>query len=69
MASHKMNLASSRSHCLFTLEVESCQVTVPEEVITSKFTLVDLAGSEKLSVTGKMGGTSSYAGLKAAFLN
>lgn len=57
MASHKLNLASSRSHCLFTLEVESCQVSVPEEIVVSKFTMVDLAGSEKSSVTNTMEGS------------
>jgi hypothetical protein len=53
MGSHHMNLQSSRSHCLFTLYVQSWDPTVTDgssDVIKSEFTLVDLAGSEKLAL-------------------
>ncbi|GMH35183.1 hypothetical protein BSKO_03051 [Bryopsis sp. KO-2023] len=56
MASHKLNLASSRSHSLFILEVESCHITTPEEIITSRLTLVDLAGSERAAITSTLTG-------------
>ena len=49
VASHSLNMTSSRSHALFTLTVE--KVTMAENMITtiSKFQLVDLAGSERSS--------------------
>lgn len=51
IASHKLNLFSSRSHCIFSLIVESLQEDMEESVI-SKLQLVDLAGSERASLTG-----------------
>ena len=47
MASHKLNIASSRSHCILTLQVESISLDNPDHVIRSKLELVDLAGSER----------------------
>jgi len=66
MASHRMNLSSSRSHSLFTLEVRAPSPEDPEEVVRSKFTLVDLAGSERSAHTGQ----GSGAGLQESiFIN
>eukprot|EP00195_Chlamydomonas_chlamydogama_P000098 CAMPEP_0202918878 /NCGR_PEP_ID=MMETSP1392-20130828/74439_1 /ASSEMBLY_ACC=CAM_ASM_000868 /TAXON_ID=225041 /ORGANISM="Chlamydomonas chlamydogama, Strain SAG 11-48b" /LENGTH=371 /DNA_ID=CAMNT_0049612047 /DNA_START=68 /DNA_END=1180 /DNA_ORIENTATION=- len=52
MASHRLNAASSRSHCLFTLYIDSSPMGSPNEVISSRLSLVDLAGSERGSSTG-----------------
>lgn len=58
MASHRMNAASSRSHCIFTLYVESFDPSDnPNDVLTSKLALVDLAGSERVERTGATGVT------------
>ena len=46
-----MNLASSRSHCIFTLYIES-RKPGEETVRRSKLNLVDLAGSERSGKTG-----------------
>ena len=56
IAEHQMNKASSRSHCIFTIYVESrSRVESSEKVMTSKLNLVDLAGSERLSKTETKG--------------
>lgn len=47
MASHRLNSASSRSHCILTLTVTQVDFNTPDNVITSKLQLVDLAGSER----------------------
>eukprot|EP00798_Chlamydomonas_sp_ICE-L_P004752 gene4752-34501_t len=52
MASHKLNANSSRSHCLFTIYIESSPMASPNEIMNSRLTLVDLAGSERGSATG-----------------
>lgn len=52
VASHKLNLSSSRSHTILSLRVESVELQNPENVLVSKLDLVDLAGSEKTSLTG-----------------
>ncbi|KAG2449588.1 hypothetical protein HYH02_005121 [Chlamydomonas schloesseri] len=52
MSSHRLNAASSRSHCLFTLHVASCPAASPLELTASRLTLVDLAGSERAAHTG-----------------
>ena len=66
MASHRMNLSSSRSHSLFTLEVRAPNPADPDETVSSKFTLVDLAGSERSAQTGQAAG----AGLQESiFIN
>ncbi|KAK7170235.1 hypothetical protein R3I94_000470 [Phoxinus phoxinus] len=53
---HALNKHSSRSHCIFTVHIESRSRTLSEaKYITSKLNLVDLAGSERLSKTGSEG--------------
>ncbi|XP_053484194.1 kinesin-like protein KIF9 isoform X2 [Ictalurus furcatus] len=53
---HALNKHSSRSHCIFTVHVESRSRTLSNATyITSKLNLVDLAGSERLSKTGSEG--------------
>eukprot|EP00658_Telonema_sp_P-2_P014458 TRINITY_DN15494_c0_g1_i10.p1 TRINITY_DN15494_c0_g1~~TRINITY_DN15494_c0_g1_i10.p1 ORF type:complete len:194 (-),score=54.23 TRINITY_DN15494_c0_g1_i10:192-773(-) len=51
IAETPMNMASSRSHCIFTIYVESC---LPGSAVIrkSKLNLVDLAGSERVGRTG-----------------
>jgi len=49
LASHQLNKASSRSHCLYTLTVER---VFNNKTITSRLVLVDLAGSERMTHTG-----------------
>lgn len=46
-----MNMASSRSHCIFTVSLEA-KAPGSEKVRRSKLNLVDLAGSERVSKTG-----------------
>lgn len=58
MASHNLNHASSRSHAIFSITLESFDPNNLENVITSKLQLVDLAGSEKISATGTTGITA-----------
>ena len=56
IAEHKMNSASTRSHCIFTIHLESrSRVESSEKVFTSKLNLVDLAGSERISKTDTVG--------------
>lgn len=58
MASHRLNAASSRSHCVFTIYVESFDPSDnPNDVLQSKLALVDLAGSERIDKTGATGVT------------
>ncbi|XP_039544497.1 kinesin-like protein KIF9 isoform X2 [Pimephales promelas] len=53
---HALNKHSSRSHCIFTVHIESRSRTLSEaKYITSKLNLVDLAGSERLGKTGSEG--------------
>jgi hypothetical protein len=53
MASHNLNLSSSRSHSILTITVEKID---PEGgITTSRMQLVDLAGSEKTALTGNEG--------------
>jgi len=54
MASHLLNSASSRSHCVFTLSYESLDKVDGSGVI-SRLHLVDLAGSERTALTGNEG--------------
>jgi kinesin family protein 6/9 len=49
-----MNLASSRSHCIFTVSMEIRRIN-SEVVLRSKLHLVDLAGSERAHKTGAKG--------------
>ena len=55
MCRHKLNMASSRSHCILILKVESCSHEDPTNVLRSKFCFVDLAGSERQEATGTEG--------------
>ena len=52
VASHNMNNASSRSHSMIRLTVESVDTKNPDCVVLSVLQLVDLAGSERQSLTG-----------------
>jgi hypothetical protein len=51
MSSHALNDASSRSHCILTIAVESIEVENPDNIVVSNLQLVDLAGSERSSQT------------------
>ncbi|KAM4706215.1 kinesin-like protein KIF9 [Rhinophrynus dorsalis] len=56
IGSHILNKNSSRSHCIFTVHVESHSRTLSDAKYTmSKINLVDLAGSERLGKTGSEG--------------
>lgn len=55
-----MNMASSRSHCIFTVSIEARKAG-EATVRRSKLHLVDLAGSERVSRTGVEGQTLSEA--------
>lgn len=55
VASHNMNNASSRSHCIFTINVQQTNVDDIDNVVASKLQLVDLAGSERAGLTGNTG--------------
>ncbi|NXS58547.1 KIF9 protein, partial [Brachypteracias leptosomus] len=56
IAEHRLNRSSSRSHCIFTIYVEShFRLFSDIKCVSSKINLVDLAGSERLSKTGSEG--------------
>lgn len=55
VASHNLNQASSRSHAIFTITLETVDPANIDNVIVSKLQLVDLAGSERISLTGTKG--------------
>uniref|UniRef100_A0A8C5MIH7 Kinesin-like protein n=1 Tax=Leptobrachium leishanense TaxID=445787 RepID=A0A8C5MIH7_9ANUR len=56
IGSHILNKYSSRSHCIFTIHLESHSRTLSDAKYTvSKINLVDLAGSERLGKTGSEG--------------
>eukprot|EP01116_Phalansterium_solitarium_P017393 TRINITY_DN4272_c0_g1_i1.p1 TRINITY_DN4272_c0_g1~~TRINITY_DN4272_c0_g1_i1.p1 ORF type:complete len:575 (-),score=230.29 TRINITY_DN4272_c0_g1_i1:2003-3727(-) len=49
IASHALNKVSSRSHCIFTIHVETrSRFESKEKVLLGKLNLVDLAGSERV---------------------
>ncbi|ORZ38760.1 P-loop containing nucleoside triphosphate hydrolase protein [Catenaria anguillulae PL171] len=59
---HALNRTSSRSHCIFSIHVESkSRVDSSDDVIFSKLNLVDLAGSERLAKTNSTGRTLKEA--------
>ncbi|GBG32934.1 Kinesin-like protein [Hondaea fermentalgiana] len=63
MGSHKLNAASSRSHCMFSIRIDTLDVTRPDEPkYSSRLALVDLAGSERVAVTRATGKTLKEAG-------
>ncbi|CAB1447388.1 unnamed protein product [Pleuronectes platessa] len=70
--SHALNRNSSRSHCIFSLHIESRSRTLSEaKYVTSKLSLVDLAGSERLGKTGSEGQMlkeSTYINKSLSFL-
>ncbi|KAL1006914.1 hypothetical protein UPYG_G00078840 [Umbra pygmaea] len=52
IGAHALNKHSSRSHCIFTVEIESRSRNLSDaNFVTSKLNLVDLAGSERLGKT------------------
>ncbi|XP_048452121.1 kinesin-like protein KIF9 [Rhincodon typus] len=56
IASHTMNKNSSRSHCIFTVYVQTRWKEASEvKYLASKLNMVDLAGSERLGKTGSEG--------------
>ncbi|KAL4635474.1 kinesin-like protein KIF9 [Arapaima gigas] len=56
IGAHCLNRNSSRSHCIFSIHIESRSHTLSEaKYVTSKLNLVDLAGSERLGKTGSEG--------------
>jgi kinesin family protein 6/9 len=66
VAEHKLNQASSRSHCIFTVHVESrSRMESSERVEYAKLNLVDLAGSERVKKTNSEGVTLK----EAAYIN
>lgn len=62
IAQHSLNKRSSRSHCVFTVYIEShSRVESNTKFITSKLNFVDLAGSERLGKTLSEGETQVEA--------
>lgn len=62
IAEHSLNKQSSRSHCIFTLYVESrSRVHSDARYTMSKVNFVDLAGSERLGKTQSVGITQQEA--------
>ena len=60
IAETPMNMASTRSHCVFTIHVTSR--SAGEALIRrSKLHLVDLAGSERIGKTGVVGNLATEA--------
>jgi len=62
IAQHALNKRSSRSHCVFTIYIEShSRVESNTKYVTSKLNFVDLAGSERLGKTLSVGETQVEA--------
>lgn len=62
IASHTLNTNSSRSHCIFTVYIETrSRVQSNARYTVSKINFVDLAGSERLSKTKSEGKTQQEA--------
>lgn len=55
-SAHALNSASSRSHCVFTLQLEMRSTAEgAERAVVSRLHLVDLAGSERTKKSGATG--------------
>mmetsp|Transcript_16565 Transcript_16565/g.23255 ORF Transcript_16565/g.23255 Transcript_16565/m.23255 type:complete len:736 (-) Transcript_16565:54-2261(-) len=62
IAQHQMNANSTRSHCIFTIYLESrSRIESSEKVVMAKLNMVDLAGSERVGKTGSTGMTLKEA--------
>lgn len=62
VAEHRLNKTSTRSHCIYTIHLESrSRVESSEKVVFSKLNLIDLAGSERTKKTGSEGLTLTEA--------
>ncbi|XP_032807376.2 kinesin-like protein KIF9 isoform X1 [Petromyzon marinus] len=72
VACHTLNKKSSRSHCIFTLYIESRSKTITNSKYTmSKLNLVDLAGSERLGKAtseGQVEREATYINKSLSFL-
>ena len=64
-AEHQLNAASSRSHAVITLHLETKRSALDSHAVVSKLHLVDLAGSERLRKTGSEGTVAR----EATFIN
>eukprot|EP00996_Jenningsia_fusiforme_P006628 NODE_817_length_1884_cov_27.088283_g749_i0.p1 GENE.NODE_817_length_1884_cov_27.088283_g749_i0~~NODE_817_length_1884_cov_27.088283_g749_i0.p1 ORF type:complete len:558 (+),score=99.13 NODE_817_length_1884_cov_27.088283_g749_i0:121-1794(+) len=53
MARHDLNQSSSRSHCIFTVHLDTWESSLPDCVTRSELALVDLAGSERIAHLSK----------------
>ena len=65
-----MNLASSRSHCIFTISLEG-KMKDDENYFVSKLHLVDLAGSERAGrsqIQGSVLSEAKYINLSLTYL-
>jgi kinesin family protein 6/9 len=60
IAETPMNMASSRSHCIFTISIEA-RVGGTDTIRRSKLHLVDLAGSERVKKTNSTGSVLNEA--------
>jgi len=62
IAAHTMNMRSSRSHCIFTIYIDTrSRVDSDDQRTVSKLNFVDLAGSERLDKTHSEGRTQQEA--------
>lgn len=72
VAEHALNKGSTRSHCVFTVHIESrARHDCNDKGFNSKLHLVDLAGSERVKKTGTDGVTlkeASYINKSLSFL-
>ena len=55
MGATLMNVDSSRSHCIFTIDIEMMTTAESGGIVSGRLNLVDLAGSERQSKTGATG--------------
>ncbi|ESO09822.1 hypothetical protein HELRODRAFT_92006, partial [Helobdella robusta] len=63
ISSHKMNRQSSRSHCIFTIYLQSHSLVHSDNrYMMSRLNFVDLAGSERIKKTQSKGKTLEEAG-------